>query len=422
MTPDSGKNLEERIKLLESELRNRESEIALLKETSDAVGSELQFDKLLALVAERAQKLMRAETLLIPILNNECGEYTYRAGCGKNADEVVGESLPLDYGICGWVWKHKRPWWRGMLNELNPEERNEWEREAGSVLLVPLIGKRHFLGGISCIGKIGGGEFDKRDLDLLSMFASQVAVALENAEFFTEIDASRKQLVTYQDELKLLNAELEERVTQRTAELATLNQELKRIALYDPLTGLANRALILDRVQQTIFVANREKKPFSVIMMDLNKFKEINDTLGHHMGDELLKNAARRFESALRKSDTVGRLGGDEFAIIIPGASIAGAIVVAKKIMRALIPTVMLDRHEITISASLGIAEFPVHGQDTTSLLKSADAAMYVAKRSKAPYAIFNSTTNAPTITAVSQAKKTQPKRKPVSKQGVRSR
>ncbi|MEK7206467.1 MAG: hypothetical protein AAB134_01105, partial [Pseudomonadota bacterium] len=103
---------------LEEELSNREYEIALLKEIGDAVTSELQLEKVFRLVAERARTLIQAETLLIPLLNAECTHYVYRAGSGKNVDEIVGEVLPIEFGVCGWVWRHKRAWWRGVLAEL----------------------------------------------------------------------------------------------------------------------------------------------------------------------------------------------------------------------------------------------------------------------------------------------------------------
>ena len=90
--------------------------------------------KRLQLIAERARTLIQAETLLIPILSPDLSEYTYRAGCGKNAEEIVGTTLPRDYGICGWVWENRRPWWRGVLDELDEEEQTRWEHDAGAVI------------------------------------------------------------------------------------------------------------------------------------------------------------------------------------------------------------------------------------------------------------------------------------------------
>src|SRR3990167_5759303 len=101
-------SLEKQIFLLESELRDREIEISLLKETADAINSELDLKKVFKLAVERARNLIMAETVLLPILDANGTEYTYRAGCGKNADEIVGQSLPMDIGVCGWVWRDKQ--------------------------------------------------------------------------------------------------------------------------------------------------------------------------------------------------------------------------------------------------------------------------------------------------------------------------
>ena len=135
-----------RIQQLENELKQREYEIQLLCQTTEAIGSQLDLDTVFEIIAKRARELINAETLLIPILNTEFTEYTYRAGDGDNADEIVGETLPLDYGVCGWVWRNRKAWWRGMLNELSDEERNKWENEAGTLIMVPLIGRQSFLG------------------------------------------------------------------------------------------------------------------------------------------------------------------------------------------------------------------------------------------------------------------------------------
>ena len=197
-----------RLQELEDALCLREHEICLLKETADAITSQRNLGRLLQLVAERARDLIQAETILIPTLNKECTEYTYRAGAGQGADEIVGESLPLEFGVCGWIWRHRKPWWEGVLDELSDEERNRWEKEVGTIIMMPLIGKEHFLGGIAGLNKIGGKNFDKRDLDLLSMFANQVAIAVENATAFEDLEREKIRAETFQDELLLLNKKL----------------------------------------------------------------------------------------------------------------------------------------------------------------------------------------------------------------------
>lgn len=375
--------------LLESQLRDREFEIAMLREIAEAVSGELDQEKVFQVVADHARKLILAETVLIPVLDEKQTQYTYRAGCGRNADEIVGQSLPRDVGVCSWVWRHKRPWWHGVLDELEAEERNRWEKEAGSIILVPLIGKRHFLGGIAGLNKIGGGDFTRRDLDLLTLFAHQVSYAIENAELFEQLSRSKQQAEDYQRELQILNAELERRVAQRTTALADAVKELEHLALHDMLTDLPNRSLVEDRLLQAIHIAKREKKVVAFLMIDLNRFKEINDRHGHEAGDSLLKQVALRLRRVLRQSDTAGRLGGDEFAIVLPSTDAAGAMKVAEKLLKVMEPPFKLGEPAVSCACSIGIAVYPQHGEDVAGLCRSADVAMNAAKRSARGYAVY---------------------------------
>ena len=389
MTRKKSLTREQRILALESELRDREIEIALLKETADEVSSELDLEKIFQVVVDRARRLILAETVLLPVLDQECTSYTYRAGCGKNADEIVGESMPLDTGVCGWVWRHKRPWWHGALNELEEEDRNKWEKEAGNIILVPLNGKNHFLGGLAGINKIGGGEFTRRDLDLLTLFANQVSFTIENAALFDQLHKSKEQAEEYQRELQTMNAELERRVAQRTTALADAVRELEHLALHDMLTGLPNRSLVEDRLQQGMLIARREKKALAFIIIDLNHFKEVNDKYGHDVGDQLLQQVAMRLRKVLRQSDTAGRLGGDEFAIVLPSTNADGAVLVADKLLKVLEPAFKLGGTTITRTCHMGIAVYPHHGEDVASLHKSAETAMFAAKRGLKGYIVY---------------------------------
>ena len=379
-----------RIQLLERQLHDSETENVMLREIGAVVNNELNLEKVFQLVAEHAQQLIHAETLLIPILDEARRTYTYRTGCGKNTDEVIGEEMPMDYGVCGWVWRNKRPWWRGMLSELSQDDNNRWGKEAGTLIMVPLIGRRHFLGGLTGINKIGGGDFNKRDLDLLTLFARQVGAVIENAVIVEELEAAKKKAESFQRDLTHLNYDLECRAQERTAELAKLNKKLERMALYDPLTGLPNRSLIQDRLQQGLYVAQRDKRPLAIIMIDLDRFKEVNDTLGHNIGDELLKHVSERISNTLRRSDTNGRLGGDEFAVILPNTDMDGSLITADKILRELEPAFEIEGHTFSIAASLGIALYPEHGKDRDMLLKCADVAMYIAKRANDGYFVYD--------------------------------
>ncbi len=162
----------------------------------------------------------------------------------------------------------------------------------------------------------------------------------------------------------------------RQAEIA-----IQRLSNYDFLTGLPNRSLLEDRLDRAIAQARREEHCLGVMFLDLDQFKQINDTLGHAHGDSLLKSVSRRLESCIRKSDTVARLGGDDFIIILTGIRQCEHISqVARKILDALSEPVQLDGHEIYTTASIGIAIYPVDGDLPHLLLKNADIAMYQAK------------------------------------------
>lgn len=373
------------LKELELELSHREYEIELLKETAQAVGSQLDLDRVLPLVAERARELIQAETLLIPVLDDDAENYTYRAGSGLHAEEIVGQTLPLDFGVCGWVWRHNRPWWRGVLDELDATERNRWEREAGTLILVPLRGKTQFLGGLAGINKVGGGDFTHRDLNLLSLFASQVSIAVENAIAYAELAKAKAEAEAYQDELSQLNRKL-----------TTINAELEYRALHDQLTGLPNRSLVRDRLQQALFAAERDRHNVAVMIVDLDGFKEVNDALGHAAGDQLLKQVAARFTAELRHTDTVGRMGGDEFALILPRVGSESVAQVARSLLTALESDFEIEGTRFSAAASIGMAVFPEHGRDAAALLKAADIAMHSAKHMHFGYASFDTNARLP--------------------------
>lgn len=192
------------------------------------------------------------------------------------------------------------------------------------------------------------------------------------------------------DKLSDFNDSLEDRVRERTEELQMLNLKISHQAMHDPLTNLPNRLLIIEQLHKEISYAVRNKSTLSFFMIDLNNFKDVNDTLGHPMGDRLLKDVAQRLKNTLRESDTVGRLGGDEFAVVLPNVSIKQTRLVAEKILENLEPNFNLDSHSMKIGASVGISMYPQHGKDHTSLIRTADVAMYEAKKSNSNICVYN--------------------------------
>ncbi|MBB1270487.1 EAL domain-containing protein [Shewanella sp. SR44-3] len=158
-------------------------------------------------------------------------------------------------------------------------------------------------------------------------------------------------------------------------------EDLRILANFDPLTNLPNRTLFQDRLNHAITKAHRNQNIVALFFLDLDRFKHINDSMGHHIGDLLLKAVAHRLQSAVREGDTVARLGGDEFTIILEGVSkVSSATVVAEKILHAFQTPFLLDDKTLTISPSVGISLYPDDATDASSLIKYADTAMYHAK------------------------------------------
>jgi diguanylate cyclase (GGDEF)-like protein len=171
-----------------------------------------------------------------------------------------------------------------------------------------------------------------------------------------------------------------------TARLRGQVEQIEQLALYDALTGLANRRLFRDRVEQALLSAKRDGEGFSLMLLDLDRFKEINDTLGHQTGDAVLEEFATRLRSVSRASDTVARLGGDEFALVLLGARDgASALFIAERIRRALDEPFSIDGLSLQLETSIGISVFPEDGEDTEVLLRHADIALYASKESHAP-------------------------------------
>ncbi|MBI2312020.1 MAG: EAL domain-containing protein [Betaproteobacteria bacterium] len=158
-------------------------------------------------------------------------------------------------------------------------------------------------------------------------------------------------------------------------------QRIRHLAHYDGLTGLPNRNLLLDRLQQAVTQTRRTQKKVAVMFIDLDRFKEINDTLGHAFGDQVLQTAAERLSRCVRESDTVSRHGGDEFVIVLPDLKDnAGATVMAQKVITAVSYPMELDGREFRLTTSIGISVYPEDGEDPETLMKNADAAMYRVK------------------------------------------
>jgi diguanylate cyclase (GGDEF)-like protein/PAS domain S-box-containing protein len=166
-------------------------------------------------------------------------------------------------------------------------------------------------------------------------------------------------------------------ITQRKAN----EDRIRQMAHYDALTGLPNRVLLHDRATQAIQSSHRSGQTMALVFIDLDHFKHVNDSLGHPVGDRLLKLLASRLKSALREQDTLSRVGGDEFVVVLPETDANGAAHVANKVLQLALEPLQVDQHELTVTWSMGIAIYPFDGADFDALSKCADTAMYRAKR-----------------------------------------
>jgi diguanylate cyclase (GGDEF)-like protein len=293
---------------------------------------------------------------------------------------------PLGRGITEFVLGSGKPL---LVNTSSPEgmEAISALHRSGEVVLegqlsvcwlgVPLQWRDRVVGVLAVQSYTEGVVFTQRDLDLLTFISFQIAIGLERQRAAAALQTAY--------------ADLEQRVLDRTKELSeqiavreTIEQRLKYQVVHDALTGLPNRAYLRDALARVLARQARDgTRPFAVLFMDLDRFKVINDSAGHLVGDLLLKEVARRFTQCVRSPDIVARLGGDEFAILLDEISGGdSALRVARRVVESLVDPVMIDGREFFTSVSVGIAVSNPRYVEADELLRDADIAMYRAKAS----------------------------------------
>jgi diguanylate cyclase len=193
----------------------------------------------------------------------------------------------------------------------------------------------------------------------------------------------------------ILSYEASAMVLDQTHELRTytiaLEQKATHDSTHDSLTNLPNRTLFIDRLQQAVNLAAREKSALAVCILDIDRFKEVNDTLGHYNGDRLIKQVALRLTGVIRESDTLARIGGDEFGFMLPKIATADDLKkLGKKLQKALEPPFALENLSLDVSASIGATLYPEHGYDVDTLIQRADVAMYIAKQDNSGIIIYS--------------------------------
>ncbi len=269
---------------------------------------------------------------------------------------------------------------RGVIESFNPAAVAIFGYQLDEVIGRPfttLLDATHVARFKGTFGQSLGRDHTRQAVGVMHELAAR---RKDGAIRSVELSISETRLAAQQ----LYVVSLRDITDRRQFELAIEHQ-----ALHDLLTDLPNRTLLHDRLQQAILGTKRTGKSLALLVLDLDGFKEINDTFGHHYGDMLLQVMARRLTGLLRDSDTVARLGGDEIAIVLPSADHHLAPRLAEQILQTLEAPVELEGHTLRVGASLGIAYGPDHGMDANTLLRCADVAMYVAKRNQTGFGVY---------------------------------
>ncbi len=341
--------LTERIGLAKRQLEQRLRELNILYGISKSVTSLLEPDEVLTRIVEATSYVTGAEEISLFLLHEDTQGVELRAVQVSGDDSARQVQIEADDALVRQVMNTGE-----LVLSQSPRSRKTEPLEA--TLAVPLRVGDRTIGVLRATASAATKPFSDDDRYLLSMLADYGAIAIENSRLY---QAAQHEL----------------------AERKRAEAIIRQMAYHDSLTGLPNRVLFNDRLGVALARARRSKQKVAIMLLDLDNFKEVNDTLGHAVGDQLLQAVGERLTSLLRESDTVSRMGGDEFLLLLPDmekSEYAGRA--AERILEVLRKPFTLGEHTLPVTASLGVAMYPDDAEDGDSLVKNADAAMYIAK------------------------------------------
>jgi diguanylate cyclase (GGDEF)-like protein len=322
--------------------RPRRTLARALSDAALALQSEHDPMRILSVMAEQMGRVVPVAEMAIFRADYETFRLVPVLATGPDRDEILADSMALDAGITGWAFA------KGTPQNIPDTSEHPLARQIPgtsyvqeSLLLVPLVATEHKLGIINC-WRLGIDQFSASELEAASLFAHVAASAWRNAQLYGE----------------LVNA-----------------------AMTDPLTGLYNSRWLRDTGERDIARAARDCKPLSLLLVDLDHFKTVNDSSGHAIGDVVLQRVAAQLRTTVRGTDAVVRIGGEEFVVLLHECSAEGAWIAAEAVRSAVRDVVMPDACSLEgLTASIGIATYPAHGVTMDQLLGAADRAMYAAK------------------------------------------
>ncbi len=333
---------------LQRERLDLAKDVSVLLEIAKTVGSALDSEELFSIILEKSAQFLQAEQGSLMLLDDDRRELTVKAMKGLNKKIVELLKIRPGEGISGKVLSTGNPI---VVADIEADDRVVQEKrpryKTKSFISIPLKIEGRTIGVLNIADKISGEVFSEEDLHLLVSIGAYASVAIERSKFY-----------------------------QKT-------EELKRISITDSLTALLNRRYFQERMSEEIERSRRHHLPLSLIMLDVDDFKSVNDTLGHLVGDEVLKIVARCLRNCIRTIDVAARYGGEEFTVILPQTSKADAQIIAERICaevyRLDLPFVKADQ-KLVLSVSLGLATYPEDAESLEDLVRNADIALYAAK------------------------------------------
>ena len=328
--------LERTTDLLEQQLKVRHE----LLDVSGSLLSTLDHTAVFVQIADALKMLVDYDTIDIALVDESANELVTIFAQDKWANEMLLFRQPLDQGVGGWVVRHDEP---QLVNDMTHDPRGVLvpgtDLEPQASILVPL----RFMGaviGLLAVDRLAGRTFEERELEIVQLFANLAAIAIRNARSYKEMEVQ---------------------------------------ASTDGLTGLFNHRRFQEALGLEVARADRYGAEFCLLMMDLDRFKSVNDTVGHQRGDEVLRDVAEVLRRCSRESDFAARYGGEEFTMILPHADVDEARRVAERI-RGQVADLSAIEPGLSVTVSVGIASFPHHASDSDGILGAADAALLAAK------------------------------------------
>jgi len=327
-------------------LKEQVARLTLFTEVGKSLASSLDARRVLETIMEKVSDLLQPDTWSLLMVDPEKNELMFEVAVGEGAERLKDLRLPVGEGIAGWVAQHAEP---VLIEDVRRDSRFSGRFDAvtgavtRSVVAVPIVGRGGVLGVIELVNSMGHASFREEDLPLLRNLADYAAIALENARFVAQIN----ELTITDDATRLYNAR--------------------------------HLQFVLDT---ELYRSRRYTYPLSVVFLDLDHFKEVNDTLGHLAGSRLLWLVGDLLRSHLRLIDTAFRYGGDEFVLVLPQTTKDQAYQVVERIRVLIAETRFLadEGKEARVTASFGISTFPEDGDAKKDLIARADEAMYAAK------------------------------------------